>query len=1079
MDKNFYEYATQIDDLLENKFVNNKIYKSLKRLISSDDDLKEYFFTNVKNVCWFKWLSKEQYFNPSNIKVDQDGNFFSWNVLNYLKHVSEQLDENPEYGEELITIINNTINYSQTVKQIKSDDIWYPCVEIVNNIPNKILIKKLTVEQFYIWLTVWTDTSSGKDFVINEIGTNLLPKFLNDDNCISYAEAIIDFITEIRISKHKDVILTMDAYWIKETFKNNYELIGKKCSSSVIINLANKLKTALDYDKKSTWVNFNIDNSVYQIKVIRVPTDGLREEKIGFREGHYICEIKQYEQNQIEDIDLQNRFWELHAINPQVDIKSFNINTNKIGGLAQAIKENLPVGINWTKDNQLEEKIEWIFEGLYSDNLHIWFKSLAEANIEYGSEADKILPIILRDVLLVKCENSHLEGKNILADFLSNKYLFTIFRRLALLCIDKYWSLYSNYLERFFTLFHNALDEPEYEVELQDILSHHNTNFNDVVKSIIKDCINNVPHFYTERGEKNIAYWKYQWLSPLRDNPDFSTLYEEVKIIVEPENNRPYKPRRSTIQGGLVKPISPISAEEILQKPISELVKYLNDFEGPNERDFFSGEPNKGGLVQTLRAVAKDNPKKFTDGLLEFCTADHAYLQSIFIGLDEAWKANSELDWNMIFNFALKYFEQDKKYILEEANIPEGEDSGKGKYIWVVDQITNLIAEGCKNDERAFDPQYFDKVESIFNLIFPLLKSGGYPDKDKQGNIINYAFDTTFGRTVQSYISFSLRVARASEKKEKDWGINKFERFFKAGHEAVIWFGCYLPQMIYLDEKYAKEKIDFFSKKSFNDQEWQMFMNGYLDGSRQVYKDVYNIMRLNYFKVLERSDIDKSMDERLVQHICIAYLYYDAPATNKKSNDQRSLFWKMLKEVDTTSKRNRWLETAKFLWTHIEQQIRTSKENEEELTKTKNRILDFWSWTYKKKSFVKKTLLNDYETFLAWMANLTIILDRINQESGKWLLLSAPHVKNDYFFVQYLTKFDDEESIKRVGKIFLKILGKTKTIPIFPQKTIELIVTGIYEKGDRRDADKICNIYGKRKLYFLKPIWEKHHEKLN
>ena len=504
------------------------------------------------------------------------------------------------------------------------------------------------------------------------------------------------------------------------------------------------------------------------------------------------------------------------------------------------------------------------------------------------------------------------------------------------------------------------------------------------------------------------------------------------------------------------------------------MVRYLKDFEGPDERDFFSGEPNKGGLVQTLRAVVKDNPKIFTDGLLEFCTVDHAYLQSIFIGLDEAWKANNELDWNMIFNFALKFFEQDKKYILEGPNIAEGEDSGKGKYIWVVDQITNLIAGGCKNDERAFDPQYFDKVESIFNLIYPLLKSGGYPDKDKQGNIINYAFDTTFGRTVQSYISFSLRVARASEKKEIDWGINKFERFFKTGPEAAIWFGCYLPQMIYLDEKYAKEKIDFFSKKSFDDQEWQMFMKGYLDGSSQVYKEVYNIMRSNYLKVLERSDIDKSMDERLVQHICIAYLYYDAPATNKKSNDQGILFWKMLKEVDTTNKHNRWLETAKFLWTHIEQQIRTSRKNEEELIKVKNRILDFWSWTYKKKSFVKKTLLNDYEIFLARMANLTIILDRIDQESGKWLLLSAPYIKNDYFFIEYLAKFDDEESIRRVGKVFLKVLEKT--IPIFPQDRIKLIVTKIYEKGDRNDADAICNTYVKRDCHWLMPIWKKYYD---
>jgi hypothetical protein len=180
-----------------------------------------------------------------------------------------------------------------------------------------------------------------------------------------------------------------------------------------------------------------------------------------------------------------------------------------------------------------------IFEGLYSDNLHIWFKSLVEAKIEYGDGADKILPIILRDLLLAKCEANRSEGKKILNDFLSNKYLFTIFRRLVLLCIDKYWNYYADFLDKFLKLIPSILDEPELEIELQDIFRHHNKEFNDCIKSMIKEYINDVPLFYTARGEKDSAYWKYIWLSPLRDNPDFSPLYEKVKKIYNPQDDRP------------------------------------------------------------------------------------------------------------------------------------------------------------------------------------------------------------------------------------------------------------------------------------------------------------------------------------------------------------------------------------------------------------------------------------------------------------------------------------------------------------------------------------------------------------
>ena len=55
------------------------------------------------------------------------------------------------------------------------------------------------------------------------------------------------------------------------------------------------------------------------------------------------------------------------------------------------------------------------------------------------------------------------------------------------------------------------------------------------------------------------------------------------------------------------------------------------------------------------------------------------------------------------------------------------------------------------------------------------------------------------------------------------------------------------------------------------------------------------------------------------------------------------------------------------------------------------------------------------------------------------------------FFIEHLTKFDDEGSIKRIGKIFLKILENTT--PTFQQENIELIVRRIYEKGQRNVAE--------------------------
>lgn len=76
--------------------------------------------------------------------------------------------------------------------------------------------------------------------------------------------------------------------------------------------------------------------------------------------------------------------------------------------------------------------------------------------------------------------------------------------------------------------------------------------------------------------------------------------------------------------------------------------------------------------------------------------------------------------------------------------------------------------------------------------------------------------------------------------------------------------------------------------------------------------------------------------------------------------------------------------------------------------------------------------------------------------------------RNVTFFVEYFAKFEDQESIQRVGKIYNKILEYTT--PTFKQEDIELIVQRIYEKGTRQDADEICNTYGRRGVHFLKQI---------
>jgi len=1066
--------------------LNSKEILLLQR-IKEDKSYSRWFFKQAKDLKWFYPLKDNNYFLPENIPFDSNGYALFWEVFDYLERVSEQVVQNDQYGKELIDIIESLVQFSLNKKCVNNYHVWWYCVKILNNLPAAVIKDNLKIDKFQMWLFAWTDHSGGSDLMVSDIGEKLMPKFLHDDYGpeYKYAEAIIDTITKIRakgeedaFTKRDDVVMRCQTYWILGAFKKHGPLIGKKCSLRVILELANRLSRALGYKQKDHYVDLEIGDTVYRLKVARIFVDGLKPGEIRFKDDEYECVVRQFSKEQLAGIDRENDFWGLHNLEPQIECHRFAFTALTKDSFIAEIKRNLPEGINWESEDKFEQKILNIHEGLYSDYSHIWCRTLKNGP-EHGDGAEDVLTVILRDVLLAKCEVNRKEGKQVLNSFLNdNKYQFPLFRRFVLICVDRFWADYSEFLDKLIEVVPNTLEESDLEVEMQDVLQNHNSVFSSALKAKLRAFIDNVPAYYVNKGdEKLVAYWRYKWLSPLRENLEFASLYEEAKEKVEPKDGKPYAVERSSFKGGFVSHKSPISKEEILQKPVKDIVDFLRKFQGADMgRVIFEGVPDKEGLADILQAAVKEEPKKFIDGLDSFVSTDYFYLHRIFRGIKEAWNAGSEIDWNSIFDFSIRYLNRGKDVIVAEALKAQGEDSGKGRYIWIVEAIVELIGDGSRDDKRAFDPKYFDKAEQLFDLILPLLK--GEKNPDTQRDALTYALNTTLGRTIRAYVSFSLRVARATQKKRDNWGHDKFERFLPTGIDGYVWFGCYLPQMKYLDSDYTVEKINYFAKPDAPEFEWQMFMEGYLTGSR-VYKDLYILMRPNYIKALESTIFKGRADERLVEHICIGYLQLGEALAQNNEDGQPSLFWKMLDEANTDDKRGRWEDVAGFFWSISGKKLKKEEEGDQEepSEETKNKVVAFWEWTFKEQETVKVKLGEAYGSFLSRMAELTIWLDKIDDTAEKWLLLSAPYIEIQYrsgFFIEYLTEFDDEESVRRIGKIFLRVLEKAT--PTFRQEDIQLIIERLYKIGEKdavikADADNICNTYGRRGIHFLRDLF--------
>jgi len=1039
-----------------------------------------YFFRKEKDIKWFAPLKNKHFFSADEIEFDNNGNTQFWNALDYLERVSEQISQNQKYGKELIDILGSLVEYSEQNKRINNYHIWWYCAKILNNIPTEIIKKTLPDKDFRKWLMTWLENTVGVGLIVSEIGEKLLPKFLNNNSTLSYAKNIIDIITQIKkgqeppdlLLKNRNAVMKWDSYWVLDTFKKNSTIIGEKGSLNVIQGLAKRLNESLEYKRQDTYIDIDVGKDVYRIEIARVQQDGLKDNEIGFKDGEYAFLIKQFTPEQVQGIDRKDDFWTLHSIDPkEIKLPKTNFSAHNKSTFVSEMKEHLPQDIDWKSTKDLDEKIGGIFDSLYSDHSRIWFNSLAVGREHSVYQAEDILTTILSDVLLAMCGKNVDKGKQVLKTFLSDKYRFPIFKRFVLLCIDKHWEEYEEYFNKFLELIPDVLEKSDFEVELFDILEHHNSDFDDGLKARLKDIINTVPEYYVEKGERAAIYWKYKWFSPLRENPDFAGLYKEAKQKYKPKIGKHYEPKKMSFELIQEGHNSPLSKENILQMAVPELVKRFKKFKGPE----FSNDdkPDKEGLAGVFQSAVKEDPKHFTDEIDVFIQADYFYLCRFFWGLQEAWVDKKALDWGKILDFVSKYFRRDKELLLNEAFQSQGKRRD-GTSIWIIDAVADLINSGCKkDDERAIPDKCFNEIEQIFEVILPLLKGEEQPDT--QGDVLTYVLNSTLGKTIDAYIIFSLRRARISGKKKGDLLQKRYEIFFTLGIDAYIWFGCYLPQMRYLDNKYAEEKIDEFSKKDTGDIGWKNFMEGYLSGAR-VYKDVYALMRLNYKKALQSNIFKDRIEERLVQHITIGYLQGYELLQEKNTDGEDSLFWKMLMDKEEY-KHTRWLEIPDFFWSFTEKTMKKDETVKREPTpeEIKKKILEFWAWTYKNRDLIKTQLGSDYESFLGKMSQLTILLDRIDEDNEKWLLLSAPYIDlhhNATFFIEYLTRFEDAKSIKRIGKIFREVLNGI--IPTYQQKDIELIVSRIYEKGVKNDANNICNTYGRRGIHFLRPIWEKY-----
>lgn len=420
------------------------------------------------------------------------------------------------------------------------------------------------------------------------------------------------------------------------------------------------------------------------------------------------------------------------------------------------------------------------------------------------------------------------------------------------------------------------------------LLKEHFANLDRKMQKKILELIKKAPEFKKGKEVEELKnHWRLKYLHLIKDD-----LPNDWKIKYNRLFSKFGKPQ---YDDGIIKswigPTSPIKLGELKEKSVAETVRYLINWQPPE--DFF-GAPSPEGLGRLLSEVIKERPKEFSNSALLFYNKKirPVYIYHLFWGLQQTLRDKKCFNWNPIIDLALKIVRSDKLETFEKSA-----DKLEPNWDSVMKSIVDLYGDGFGSNcpipfERRFD--IWEAIEKISDHEEPTLEY----EKEHDGENIDAAslsINTVRGEAMHSVIRYALWCARNLYPKEKAKPLKtklapEVKKVLDKHLDSKIdpsmtihaVYGWYLPSLFYLDKKWVKDNLDkIFPKKPNLLNLWVAAFETYLTNS--VYGDIFTLLRKEYLKAIhyiknirvEQPQKRKAADmsEKLPPHLMLAYAY--------------------------------------------------------------------------------------------------------------------------------------------------------------------------------------------------------------
>lgn len=629
----------------------------------------------------------------------------------------------------------------------------------------------------------------------------------------------------------------------------------------------------------------------------------------------------------------------------------------------------------------------------------------------------------------------------------------SIFRRLAIHAINHHWK---DLKDLFWKWQGNPLQDHELHHELYVLLERRCGAFTDPQMDDVLAWIEEIQWPEANDPEKDAreAWMRKRWLSAL-SGADSAKVSKRLGLYDSKAPGKHDHPSFLTwSECGFVSQKSPKSDKELLAMSNDDIASFLQEWR--EEVSFGLERVSAHGLSAALKQTVREHPEKFADDMAPFHEIPLAYQHEILHGFTEAWNAKNEFAVGKVLTFVEELIAPDsfweEEYAEHEANYRD----------YVVRRIAEFIEAGTRSDEHAFDPKYLPQIEGILLVLMEKAKSLVLHSTKLVDSVLTSARACAFSAA----IVYALRYARLYKKQEQSrWPEairNAFADRLDPAIESAIDFwvtlGKYMPDLPFLDEKWTFGEIDrIFPKES--QEHWAAAFGAYLSYSPHVYEEIYAKLREreHYSKALETDFEDGYVTEKLVQHICIAFL-----EDWEKVSDEGSLIDHILE----LAKAEQLSQVVEFLG-HLE--------GDEPRRKLKARIKPLWKAMFER--LREKQQEPEYQRIISELHLWLGVVDEIDDGVKEWSLLTAKYIRAQWGesgLVEQLAKHVDG-SPKEVAEIYLAMLA-AKVYPDYDQNHIKAIVQSLYQHDCKEQADAICNMYGEVGDYSLRPLYEAHNQ---